>query len=173
MKNDEEPAVPAAADDGFAAAADDGRQEKVGWRVFARRLARYLDWMHGDRTMVLQVAVDEPADGAAPYVQFAELGPGMIRAEVSSNTYLAAEHRLDDGREFLLRRMGWQLESRGNWFIHAEQGRTDEVAELVVRVLREVFAVESRRDLAASHDVMVALGIVRLRGLLDDDLDED
>ena len=169
MKNDEEPAVPAAADDGFAAAADDGRQEKVGWRVFARRLARYLDWMHGDRTMVLQVAVDEPADGAAPYVQFAELGPGMIRAEVSSNTYLAAEHRLDDGRQFLLRRMGWQLEPGGNWFIHVEQARTDEVAELVVRVLREVFAVASRRDLVASRDVMVALGIVRLRGFLDED----
>lgn len=145
---------------------DDG--DELGWRVFSRRLAQYLLWMRDDRTMVLEVGVEEePLDGAAPYVQFAEFGPGMIRAEVSSNAYLASEHRLDQGREFLLRRMGWQLEPGGNWFLHAEQDGVDDVADLVVRVLREVFAVSSRRDLVASHSVMVALGIVRLRSFLD------
>lgn len=145
------------------------RRAAIGWGAFTRRLEKYLLWLRPQGSFGFEVRADDDPLIAlrAPYVQFAEFGPGWIRAEVSSNDFIAPEFWLDEGSEFLMRRMGWQLEAAGNWFLHDWQERADEVSASVVRVLREVFTVPTKHDLGASPEVEVALGITRSRSFLD------
>lgn len=144
------------------------RRAEVGWRAFTRRLENHLLRLVPDATTRFEVrATDELLSMRSPYVQFAQFGPGWIRAEVSSNDFIAPEFWMDEGHEFLMRRMGWQLEPDGNWYLHEWQDRSAEVSVLVVRVLREVFAVPSKHELMASPGVELALGITPSRSFLD------
>jgi hypothetical protein len=68
------------------------------WSRFQADLADHVVAMADDGVLVVDVetGLDEEATGAAPYVQFCAWGEGLVRAEVSSNEYLADDVALDD-----------------------------------------------------------------------------
>jgi hypothetical protein len=132
------------------------------WSRFQARLADHLAEMGDDDVLVVDVLVaDEDIEGAAPYAQFAGFAEGtMLRGEVSSNAYLAAEHRLDAGGEAALVRVGFheptvaagEQEGRGsaNFFADVPVGETDRLAVMTVQALRDVFGVAHPAFLAAA-----------------------
>ena len=143
----------------FAAAAFD-RATEDAWSGFRARLADHVAEMtEGDVLVVDTDPTDGVRDGAAPYVQFCGWGMSCVRAEVSSNAYLAAAYRLDDEAVRAVMDIGWTApvprrdaeEDAGsdNFVADAERVEADRLAVMSVRVLREVFGVVHPVFLAA------------------------
>ncbi|HSE70688.1 MAG TPA: hypothetical protein VLA97_08010 [Nocardioidaceae bacterium] len=134
------------------------RSTARAWSRFQARLADHIAEMQDDDVLVIDVeAAEEPGDGAAPYVQFCAFGGGMVRGEVSGNTYLAEQHRLSVSQRELLEWLDWSPpapegnggEGRGNYFRDVALNEADRLAVMTVRTLREVFGVAHPAFLAA------------------------
>ena len=85
------------------------RSTARAWSQFQARLADHVAAMTGDDVLIVEAdsgGADDD-DGVAPYVKFAALADGQIRAEVSSNEHLAARHFLDETSTATLRSLGW------------------------------------------------------------------
>jgi hypothetical protein len=131
------------------------------WSSFQARLADHLAEM-GDEVLVVDAQVaDEEAEGATPYVQFAGFGEGaMVRGEVSSNSYLVEDHRLDSEAESAIAALGFhrptaaagEAEGDGsaNFFVDVSVLEADRLAVMAVRALRDVFGVAHPAFLSAS-----------------------
>ncbi|HEY0775628.1 MAG TPA: hypothetical protein VGD51_16200, partial [Nocardioidaceae bacterium] len=131
------------------------------WSSFQARLADHLAEM-GDEVLVVDALVaDEEAEGATPYVQFAGFGEGaMVRGEVSSNSYLVEDHRLDPEAESAIAALGFHRptaaageaegEGSANFFVDVPVLEADRLAVMAVRALRDVFGVAHPAFLSAS-----------------------
>ena len=123
------------------------------WSRFQGELADHIVAMDDDDILVIDadVSVDDDGPGCAPYVQFCAWGDEAVRAEVSSNSYLAADVMLDDAGEAALARLGWRAPTHagdedagpGSANFHLDAGRRegDRVAAMAVAALRDVFGV--------------------------------
>ncbi len=131
------------------------------WRRFQARLADHVAAMRDDDVLVVSAdsAVGEDADGAAPYVQFCAWGQTLVRAEVSSNAYLAAEVALDGSGYDAVAAIGWARptltpedepdEGSANFFVDLERAEADRLAVMSTQVLRQVFGVPHPAFLSA------------------------
>ncbi|HEU4513458.1 MAG TPA: hypothetical protein VFR87_10180 [Nocardioidaceae bacterium] len=131
------------------------------WSGFQVRLADHLAEMGDDDVLVVDVQVAEvDVEGATPYVRLAGFGEGtMLRGEVSSNSCLAAEHRLDAEGEASLVSLGFhepnaaagEPEGRAsaNFFADVPLVEADRLAVMTVQALRDVFGVAHPAFLAA------------------------
>jgi hypothetical protein len=118
------------------------RSMSAAWHAFRSALADYLGAMTDADSLVIEVLVgDEPEQGSQPYVQFAGFGGDHLRGEVSSNQFLAPQHALSPAAERRLIALGWQEPETDNFFVHVPTTSCDELADLAVRTLREVFEV--------------------------------
>ncbi len=128
------------------------RRAGQAWRELRGQLADHLAGMGPDDHVVIEVDLgdDEDALGASPYVQFAGFGEEpWIRAEAVSDHYLDERWLLGEPGDALLRDLGWSPPTHApgddpdlgsaNWFLDRERGRADEVADLAVRALRDVY----------------------------------
>ncbi|HEX6514176.1 MAG TPA: hypothetical protein VF049_01270 [Nocardioidaceae bacterium] len=108
--------------------------------------------MGADDVLVIEVEVaEEPAPGAAPYVQFAGDHNGTLRGEVSSNAYLSRFHSLSLEQRQRLLSLGWSEPTTQagdrldfgspNYFRDVEWRDVDRLAFMAVTTLREVFGV--------------------------------
>jgi hypothetical protein len=109
--------------------------------------------MDDDEILVIDadVSVDDDGPGCAPYVQYCAWGDEAVRAEVSSNVYLAGDVMLDHAGEAALARLGWRAPTHagdedagsGSANFHLDAGRRegDRVAAMAVAALRDVFGV--------------------------------
>lgn len=119
---------------------------ETAWTGFRQRLAdRMAELPEGE--LVLVELAGEPGSGTRPYCQVLASG-GTLRVEAVSNTYLAPEHRLDAAQEEALVRLGFERpeaedwsEGETNFFTMLDQREADLTAVMVVRAMREVFAV--------------------------------
>jgi hypothetical protein len=122
------------------------------WSGFRARLADHLAEMEDDDILVVDTdPADQVVGGAAPYVQFCAWGETCMRAEVVSNAYLAAAHRMDEAEVEAVTGIGWHAPTRErddepdsgseNFFLDLERVEADRLAVMAVRVLREVFGV--------------------------------
>ena len=119
---------------------------ETAWTGFRQRLADRLAELPEDEFVLVELAGEE-GSGTRPYCQ-ALAGPGVLRVEVVSNTYLAAEHRLDATQEEALVLLGFDRpktedwsEGETNFFTTLDQREADLAAVMVVRAMREVFGV--------------------------------
>ena len=150
------------------------RSTERAWSRFQARLADHLADLAEDDVLVISVesAVDDDADGAAPYVQFVAWGETSIRSEVSSNAYLAAEVRLDGAGQAAVEALGWHAPTvatdddpdagSANYYLDTERTSADRLAVMSTRALRDVFGVAHPAFLSASgvdEDVEPELGI--------------
>jgi hypothetical protein len=117
------------------------------WTQFRDTLARRLEKLEDGQNIIFELDVPEPDDGAAPYVQFAGFEGGGLRAEVSSNAYLAPEYRMSVNAEQFLVDVGFALDAYlgelpdDNFYLMTSRDDAAMVAGDVVRALREVFDV--------------------------------
>jgi hypothetical protein len=152
------------------------RSTERAWSRFQARLADHVAEMADDEVLVVSAdsAVGPDAEGSAPYVQFCAWGQTMVRAEVSSNAYLADEVRLDEDAVQGLQGLGWLVPDGGdedsggpvagsadpdagtdtdagsaNFHLDAERGEADRLAVMSCRALRDVFGVPHPAFLSA------------------------
>lgn len=117
------------------------------WTAFRDTLANRLEQLGDDENVILELDAPDPDGGAAPYVQVAGFGGGGLRAEVSSNAYLAPEHRLSSEQEELLEDAGFAIdrddagEPEGNFFVMTSREDAATVVTDIEFALREVFDV--------------------------------
>ncbi|MDX6301036.1 MAG: hypothetical protein QOF53_2250 [Nocardioidaceae bacterium] len=163
------------------------RSTERAWSRFQARLADHLAEMDDDDVLVVSAdsAVGSDAEASAPYVQFRAWGETMVRAEVSSNAYLADEVRLDEAAVQALEGLGWLAPVAGdddldaapdgdadadpdgdvgsaNFHLDAERAEPDRLAVMTCRVLRDVFGVPHPAFLSAGtleEDADPRLGI--------------
>lgn len=129
------------------------RMTARAWARFRVDLGDRLAHMVDDDVLVVEVEseVDEDDDGAAPYVQFCGWGGDLVRAEVSSNAYLAEEVLLDAPAERALERLGWLAptyepgheadDGSENFHLDLPRRECDRLAAMAVGALRDVFGV--------------------------------
>ncbi|PUA82456.1 TY-Chap domain-containing protein [Nocardioides currus] len=127
---------------------------ETAWREFRQRLADRMFEMAEDDSLVVEVT-DEVVGGSAPYCQVLA-GPGVLRVEAVSNEYLAEQFELDAEQERALVALDFcppEVTEWGNvetnFHVDVEQREADRVAVMVVRALREVYAVVHPAWLAA------------------------
>jgi hypothetical protein len=123
------------------------------WSRFQRELGDHIVAMEDDDITIVEAeaTVDEEEPGAAPYAQFCAWGEHLVRAEVSSNEYLAADVMLDDAGEAALLDLGWAAPTYGgdeepdagsaNFHLDAGRREGDRLAAMTVAALRDVFGV--------------------------------
>lgn len=121
------------------------------WRELRRRLADHVGRLEPRETLVVSALVVTAEDGPGPYVMVSGEPDEGWRLEAVSNGYLARAHRLDAVAEERLLALGWSrptyLPGReadsgsANWFLDLEVGDVERGAWLLVRTLREVYAV--------------------------------
>ncbi|WP_107771065.1 TY-Chap domain-containing protein [Nocardioides sediminis] len=118
---------------------------ETAWREFRQRLADRLASLEDDEHVVVELAVEREG-GAAPYCQ-ALAGQGWLRVEAVSNVYLADELALDVSQDGMLKHLGFaepeaaELPGATNYWTDLEQREADRAAVMMVRALREVYAV--------------------------------
>jgi hypothetical protein len=131
---------------------DVDRASRRAWQRFQVALADHVVAMEGDDILVVEAEVaEDDGIGCAPYVQFCAWGDDLVRAEVSSNQYLAAEVALGPNAEATLVEMGWEAptheadeepdEGSANFHLDAERREGDRLAAMAVAALRDVFGV--------------------------------
>jgi hypothetical protein len=130
-----------------SAGVDLDRVTTKAWRRFRRELAdRIADLGQGEAFGVaVETAVDAPAAGGAPYVQFCGGKGDIVLGEVSGNRYLHAAHRLDKQARRRLGEIGWARPrpKHGvyNYRAEVDQSHADQLAVMAVTALYEVFGV--------------------------------
>lgn len=128
---------------------DEVEQAWVGFRV---RLADRLAAMEDDEHLKVELETGVDADdlvGCTPYLQFVGWGGDLVRAEASSNHYLAERYELTDQDEELLVELGWLAPTYGpeeepdsgsvNFHTDLERRQADLIAILAVGALRDAF----------------------------------
>lgn len=117
---------------------------ETAWREFRQRLADRLASLGEDEHVVVELAVETA--GAAPFCQ-ALGGQGWLRVEGVSNVFLSDEFRLDVFQDGAMKHLGFagpeaaELPGATNYWIDLEQREADRAAVMMVRALREVYAV--------------------------------
>lgn len=133
------------------------------WSRFQARLADHLAGMEDDDQLLVEAesSVEDDDAGAAPYVQFIAWGEDMLRAEVSSDHYLASEHLLEEAGQEALTGLGFEAPTHApeepdgsgsaNFFIDEHRTEADRLAVMGVRALRDVFGVTHPAFLSADN----------------------
>ncbi|QCQ90429.1 T3SS (YopN, CesT) and YbjN peptide-binding chaperone 1 [Rhodococcus sp. SGAir0479] len=121
------------------------------WISFQRKLADHLAAMRTDDILILDWIDETTVDGFTPWIQFLLWDDEYVRAEVSSNAYLAPQYRLGSADETRLVELGWVPPTRlpddepddGSpaFFIDREQRWADQIAAIAVTTLRETWSV--------------------------------
>lgn len=121
------------------------------WTTFQRKLADHLSAMRTDDILILDWMDETTVDGFTPWIQFLLWDDEYLRAEVSSNAYLAQRYRLGPATEERLVALGWARPTRlpddepddGSpaFFVDREQRWADQLAVVTVATLREVWSV--------------------------------
>jgi hypothetical protein len=114
------------------------------WQAFESGLVEYLAVMvEPDHLLVELPDTDPEGDGCSPYVQFAGLDDGQIRAEISGNAYVLVPYRLGDDACERLRLLGWRGndEVEKNWYVERLTSASSQIADEVVFALRVLFGV--------------------------------
>lgn len=127
--------------------ADQGEETAEGseaWVDLRSRLAGQLARMTDDGDHLLLEMPEGSGLGCTPYAQFAGFGDQMLRAELSSNAYLAPAHALDDDSCGTLQMMGWRGrdESGSNWYVERPVRDAPIIATMVVGALQLIFGIE-------------------------------
>ena len=136
----------------------------IDWTVFAYSLADVLNGLREDATFGLEVDDGDFDDFGEPtssrYMQFRAFGPGWLRCEVVSNAFLPPEHQFKPEQEQQLADMGWSQpgdeheQGSPNHYLDVETVWVDFVADLAVRVFRDIWSVDRIEQIVGAADDM-------------------
>lgn len=126
------------------------------WQQFGGGIATMLAAMTDEDILAVDMpGQEDPKDGGAlPYIQVMASEEGQARrCEVSSNDYLSPVYALSDPAQQLIEdELGFTLDRdeggvpEGNYYRDLPAEQCPELAEVIVRVLREAFSVAHPRE---------------------------
>jgi len=125
--------------DGF----DLDRSTAQAWAEFQGRLAEVVSMM--DDSGDLTIGTDTGAAERGPYVRFSSPGRDTVRVEAASNAELGEHFQLSLDDLAAMEDMGWQppqVSEGPNFWAEVSQENSDQVAELAVAALRDVYGVQ-------------------------------
>lgn len=115
------------------------------WTGFRSRLADRIAGLEDDEFFVVEMEDDDKDAllGAAPYLQFKGWSEELVRAEVSSNTFLDERFQVTEEGAERIRDLGFEApdgeSGSPNFHTDLERREADRLAVVSVQVLREVF----------------------------------
>lgn len=145
-----------------------GLTEAAAWDDFADSLAAYLGTMEAeDDHLIVETPQGDEDDGASPYAQFCVVGTGWIRAEVSSNFYLAEPFKLTDEQvEDMVDGLGWRLpddpDQGRNFVLERKVEDVEAMASNIREVLEDFFGIPHPTLMSAHAWGPAAAGIAVL-----------
>ncbi|MDO4411842.1 YbjN domain-containing protein [Cutibacterium sp.] len=130
---------------------DPDRSTAQAWGQFTERLAEVVSVIDDDGELTISTlsAHNDPT----PFIRFVQDDPGlsndtaMILAEASSNSCLPDRSQLTSGQLDGLRALGWQApgtcvsHKTENYWVYRSQEDSEQLAELAVATLRDIFGV--------------------------------
>ncbi|WFR71740.1 hypothetical protein P9209_23755 [Prescottella defluvii] len=121
------------------------------WITFQHNLADHLSAMRNDDILILDWIEESTVEGFTPWMQFLLWDNEFVRAEVSSNAYLAPLYTLAPEAEERLCELGWGRpthlpheepdDGSPAFFVDKEQRWADQIAAMTVTTLREIWNV--------------------------------
>ncbi|MDH6680551.1 hypothetical protein M2284_004780 [Rhodococcus sp. LBL1] len=121
------------------------------WITFQHNLADHLSAMQNDDILILDWIEESTVEGFTPWMQFLLWDNEFVRAEVSSNAYLAPLYTLAPEAEERLCELGWARpthlphedpdDGSPAFFVDKEQRWADQIAAMTVTTLREIWNV--------------------------------
>lgn len=127
------------------------RSTAQAWDQFAERLAEVVSVIDDDGELTISTL--SARTDTAPFIRFVQDDPGcsddtaMILAEASSNNCLPESACLTSGQLDGLRSLGWQapgtckVHQTDNYWVYRSQDDSEQLAELAVTTLRDIFGV--------------------------------
>ena len=121
------------------------RSTAEAWTGFQLRLAEVVSVM--DETADLTIGVESVSEDAAPYLRFSAPDRHLVRCEAASAATLGRGPRFGEEQVATLKALGWREPSdqpprpTPNFWVEAEQERSDQVSALAVAALRDVYGV--------------------------------
>ena len=129
------------------------RSTAQAWAEFQGRLSEVITMI--DDTADLTIGTASEGKGPPPFVKLSSPRPGTIRCEAASNAVLGDDFQLSAELVATMERLGWQpptvvepesanevVQPASNFWVELPQLESDQVAELVVAALRDVYGVQ-------------------------------
>ena len=118
------------------------RSTAQGWAEFAGRLAEVISMI--DESADLTIRSFSASDDPPPYVRLSSPVRLMVRAEAAANAALGESYQLGADQISALESAGWQPPEgdRRDFWVDRPQDAADEIANLVVGALRDVYGVQ-------------------------------
>lgn len=134
---------------------DIDRSTAQGWTEFQARLSDVISVIDDSADLVIRTESDRADDCArarsgrvhgGPFVSFTAPRPEVILAEAANNPVLSGAHQLTEDDLTRMTRAGWQVPSPDqasaqNFWVELAQENCDELADLAVVALRDVYGV--------------------------------
>ena len=127
------------------------RSTAQAWAEFSVRLAEVISMI--DESADLTIRSFSASEDPPPFVRLSSPARLAIRAEAAANSQLGASYQLTGAQMSALLEAGWQApdETCPNYSCDFSQDVADEVAELVVGALRDVYGVQHPVFLDPDH----------------------
>jgi hypothetical protein len=119
------------------------RSTAQAWSEFQARLAEIISMI--DDTGDLTIGTESESDDPAPFVRFSSPVRDTVRAQAANNASLGPHFQLSDQQLKAMSARGWQSPDpdRGaDFFVEGPQEQSDQIAELSVCALRDVYGVQ-------------------------------
>ena len=118
------------------------RSTARAWAEFTGRLAEVISMI--DDSADLTIRSFSASDDPAPFVRLSSPTRLAVRAEAAANPALGESYRLTAAQMSALQQAGWQRPDGqcANFWLDRPQDAAEEVAELVVGALRDVYGVQ-------------------------------
>lgn len=125
---------------------DIDRSIEQGWADFQTRLSEIISVI--DESGDLTISSGSPSDDPAPFVRFSCPERDLVRCEAASNAALGEDYQLTAGQLTAIAELGWQPPQTagdrptGNFWVERPQEESDQLSELAVGVLRDIYGVQ-------------------------------
>jgi hypothetical protein len=118
------------------------RSTAQAWAEFAGRLGEVISMIDDSADLTIRsfsASADQP-----PFVRLSSPARLVVRAEAAANSALGESFQLGDSQTAALEAAGWNppAEDRPDFWLDRPQDEAEEVAELVVGALRDVYGVQ-------------------------------
>jgi hypothetical protein len=125
---------------------DIDRSIAQAWTEFQTRLSEIISMI--DETADLTIGTESGSDDPAPFLRFSSPRRDVVRCEAASNAVLGEDFQLSPEGLAAMEALGWQPptaetpEPTANFWVELGQDDSDQIAELAVAALRDVYGVQ-------------------------------
>jgi hypothetical protein len=120
----------------------------AAWAEFQARLSEVVSMIDDSADLTIGTGLDPDDEAEAPFLRLSSPRPHRVRGEASSNAVLGEDHQLGPDQLTTMERLGWQPPSANGdqpsahfWF-ERDQDEAEQISELAVGALRDVYGVQ-------------------------------